>query len=96
MLWDCQDPSIFVLFDSANIYTYVYKAVTINGPQIVHLTTQAKNSGLTPIVLNNGTITGRLKNSQMETILLDSHRPLQVCHMWLVVHALILLRRRCL
>ena len=70
---------MFIAFDSTSIYAFVYRPVTINGAQICHLTTQTKNSGLAPISLNNGVVTGQLQNGQLESIILDSHRPLQVC-----------------
>eukprot|EP00873_Tetraselmis_striata_P029142 jgi/Tetstr1/449406/TSEL_036501.t1 len=77
MLWDCADSNVFAIFDSSNIHCYVYHPVTINGPTITELCVQPKGAGLSPIVLNNGQLTGQLKNGSLEVVPLESHRGLQ-------------------
>uniref|UniRef100_A0A061RSU0 Wd repeat-containing protein 19 n=2 Tax=Tetraselmis sp. GSL018 TaxID=582737 RepID=A0A061RSU0_9CHLO len=77
VVWDCEDTNLFALFDSNNIYVYSYLPVTISGPKISLLTTQTKNSGLSPILLANGQLTGQLQSGALEQVTLETHQALQ-------------------
>lgn len=90
MLWDCEDTNVLALFDSGNIYVYIYRPVTIHGPEVKLLCTQTKNSGFSPIALASGTLTGQLKNGTLEHVMLDSHRPLQVLSPVALLHPVLL------
>lgn len=56
VIWDVEDPKIFVIIEGTVVYVYRYDAESIDGPQIVLIDTDRRPSRYVPIALWNGVV----------------------------------------
>lgn len=79
LLWDEDDRNVFVAASSsgrlaAYLFTPACQSVTGQGLQL--LCASQLGQGQVPLVLVGGRLTVRLKSGALDTLVLDSHRPL--------------------
>ncbi|KAL3685393.1 hypothetical protein R1sor_003415 [Riccia sorocarpa] len=71
-LWDASDPSIFVLWNTNQIFVYVYAAVNIHSSKVTLVQSAVVPSELCPHALNRGALSCQSDDVQ-ETTILPTH-----------------------
>lgn len=77
VMWDSQDSSVFVVISQGEVNVYLYTPVSLNGPKVELVSKETIPPSHTPLLLNNGTITCRLRTGAIDNVVLESHRLLQ-------------------
>lgn len=74
-LWDIHSAErCFVVYDDSRVYTYLYFADHVDGPQCVLVGSSALPFGLVPIRLDQGTLTCLTPSGKCTAVTLDTHR----------------------
>lgn len=88
VLWDIDDPSLFVTVDPEKMQTYLYSPLGLEGAQIVHLPEYLKleevdknktgvityvDSDLKPLILKNGFVYSHAKSDGIRGYYLQTH-----------------------
>lgn len=77
MLWDEDDPNLFVASNSkGQLFTYLLTQQWLSGQQLELLATVSLPVGHKPILLADGRLSVRFKSGVVDTWTLETHKPL--------------------
>mmetsp|Transcript_36982 Transcript_36982/g.82211 ORF Transcript_36982/g.82211 Transcript_36982/m.82211 type:complete len:1366 (+) Transcript_36982:300-4397(+) len=78
IMWDVSDPSLFVIADTSALYVYLHYPVSLTGAKVELIGKQPLPATHTPLMCTNGNVGCRLKNGSLDSVILDTHRALQI------------------
>jgi hypothetical protein len=77
VLWDEEDPNLFVASNSkGQLFTYLLTHQSLSGQQLELLATVSLPVGHKPILLADGRLSVRLKSGAVDTWTLETHKPM--------------------
>ncbi|KAG1674427.1 hypothetical protein FOA52_012954 [Chlamydomonas sp. UWO 241] len=78
VMWDVADPNCFVVADGSGLYTYLHCPVSLQGAKVEFISKQPLQTSHSPLLCFNGSVGCRLKSGALDTVVLETHRSLQV------------------
>lgn len=77
LLWDLEDNNVFVVVRAQRAQVYVYTPVSITGSKVTLIDQQSISATHTPVVLQSGVLSCRLKSGTLDQQVLETHRALK-------------------
>ncbi|KAF5840991.1 hypothetical protein DUNSADRAFT_14848 [Dunaliella salina] len=77
IMWDVQDPHVFVIAEQQALHVMLYVPVSISGPRVELLGKQSIHNTHSPLMVIGGSVQCRLKNGALDAVILDTHRNVQ-------------------
>ncbi|BDA43684.1 probable WD repeat-containing protein 19 [Coccomyxa sp. Obi] len=94
VLWDAVDRNVFLLSDRASLHVYVVEPTTITGPGVKHLGSQPALPESVPVLLVGGRLVLQHTNGSCESIILETHKPLEAADVGVRGNERLLMRLR--